>query len=272
MSRNQSRTKGTPPKAQVQPSPPEPPVSAFNFVVPTEVVDLPSKGQYYPEGHPLHGDDSIEIKHMTAKEEDILTSASLLKKGTALDKMLQSIIVDKRIKIEDLLIGDKNALLVASRIYGYGADYMTTVQCQTCNETFENIYDLNELTFKEIEETGEVTKTENNTFIIVLPKSQFTVEFRLMTSRDESAISKVLTGGTLELLKTITVSINGQVDHFYISQALQTLPILDVSLYKRAYARIMPDIDMTQDVECTHCGDVAKMGVPLDAGFFWPEF
>ena len=95
----------------------------FSFVTPTTFVDLPSKGRFYGEAHPLHQSDTIEIRHMTAKEEDILTSEALLKKGIAVDRMLQSVVVDKRIKVRDLLVGDKNAMIIASRITGFGPQY-----------------------------------------------------------------------------------------------------------------------------------------------------
>ena len=106
--------------------------SALNFATPTEFVDLPSKGAYYPEGHPLHGQSSIEIKFMTARDEDILTSPTLLKKGLAIDKFLQNIIVNRAINVDTILSGDKNAILVASRINGFGAEYITKVSCPAC--------------------------------------------------------------------------------------------------------------------------------------------
>ena len=92
----------------------------FSFVVPTEFVELPSQGRYYPEGHPLHGEDTIEIRHMTAKEEDILTSRTLLKKGVALDRVLQNVIVNKQISAESMLVGDRNAAIIAMREIGRG--------------------------------------------------------------------------------------------------------------------------------------------------------
>ena len=185
---------------------------------------------------------------MTAKEEDILTSSTFLKKGIALDKMLQSIIMDKRIKVKDLLIGDKNALLVASRVFGYGANYEAQIVCPKCDSSFTTTFDLTELTNKSSTEVEVVERTERNTFIIVLPKSDFVVEFRLLTSQDESKMSSKA-GGSMRLLKLITVSINEQTDPFYIERAMQSLPILDVSVLKKAYGRVMPDVDMKQNVD-----------------------
>ena len=104
----------------------------FSFIVPTELVDLPSKGAYYPEGHPLHGSETIEIKQMTAKEEDMLTSRTLLKKGVALERVLESIILNKAIHPDSLLVGDRNALIIAARVSAYGNEYNTTVTCPEC--------------------------------------------------------------------------------------------------------------------------------------------
>ena len=281
MSRNQNRVAAiteTPPlePAVSQGAPPASPhsqgtPSPFNFITPTEMVDIPSGGQFYPAGHPLHGVTSIEIKHLTAKEEDILTSVSLLKKGLALDRMLQSIIVDKKIKLDDLLIGDKNALLIASRIYGYGAHYEVEVTCESCESTYAQVFHLEELEPKKNVEVKAISPTEEGTFIMTLPQSQLEVEIKLLTSRDETKLSSNKSGGSLNLLKTITVSINGQTDPFYMNRALESLPIVDANLLKRAYLSVMPDIDMSQEVEGTECGHTAKLEVPLDAGFFWPQ-
>ena len=219
MSRNKDRVTANAPQmtaAAVSPVPAQPQHQGlFNFVVPTEIVDLPSKGEFYPPGHPLHGVDSVEIKHMTAKEEDILTSQSLIRKGIAINRVLESIIVDDSIKVDDLLIGDKNALIIASRIYGYGADYNVSLTCQNCSNQFETTVDLNSFEARQITFDDEVQKTENNTFMITLPKSEFVVEFRLLTSRDEAIITKEKNNGTTGLLRMIVVSINGQTDSFY---------------------------------------------------------
>jgi len=274
MSRNKNRVAANVPHVQQVPQM-EPEMvqatSPFNFIVPTEMIDIPSKGEYYPEGHPLCGVDSIEIKHLTAKEEDILTSQSLIKKGLAINKVLESIIVDKRISVDDLLIGDKNALVVASRIYGYGSDYNVNLSCPACEAQFQATVDLHEFKPKEIELSDKIEKTENNTFVITLPKSEFVLEFRLLTSKDEAMITKESKKGTTSLLKLIIVSINGQTDRFYIDRALQALPILDASVLKRVYASVMPDVDMSCEVECTSCGEESEMEVPLTAEFFWPN-
>ena len=260
---------------EMTPPPPEEKVDPLHFVVPTEVVDLPSKGKFYPEGHPLHGRENIELRHMTAKEEDILTTSSFLKKGIALDKMLQNVIADKKVKVEDLLIGDKNALLIHSRIFGYGSEYTTSLECPVCNTKFQYSFDLSELPNKDFEGEMvrfEVEPTVNNTFVMTLPRSKAVVEFRLLSTRDETRLMGAKkTFGSLDLLDAMILSINDQTDRFHIKRFIKNLPIMDATVLKKVYGRIMPDVDLMQDVECANCGEEAQMGVPLDAGFFWPD-
>ena len=154
----------------------------LDFVTPTEFVELPSKGEFYPESHPLHGEEVIEIKFMTAKDEDILTSQSLLKKGLAIDRFLQNIIVNKRIKIEDILIGDKNAILIAARVSGYGNSYDTIVGCPACGTKNETSFDLDNQTVlnSQHEELQYINKTSDGTFMIKMPYSKFDIEFTLI--------------------------------------------------------------------------------------------
>ena len=113
---------------------------SFSWTNPTEFVDLPSEGLRYPQGHPLHNQTSVEIRHMTAKEEDILTSESLIRKGIVLDRLIDSVLVNKSIKAESLLIGDKNAILIAARVTGYGEDYDVSINCPNCGETNNRDY------------------------------------------------------------------------------------------------------------------------------------
>ena len=91
---------------------------AMESKYPTETIDLPSGGKLYPQDSPLSS-GKIEIKYMTAKEEDILTSANLIKKGVVIDRLLDSIIVTEGVGIDDLILGDKNAIMVAARILAY---------------------------------------------------------------------------------------------------------------------------------------------------------
>ena len=176
MSRNNDERTGAlpsaePPLAAADPSPQQNNSIGLNFVVPTEHVELPSRGQFYPEGHPLRGEQTIEIKHMTAKEEDILTSRTLLKKGLAVDRLLQSVIINKTIKADDLFVGDKNAVIVAARQSAYGDEYKTKVGCQVCGEASDFVFNLSTHvhTHPEDAEDPEFDCTSSGTFIIRPP-------------------------------------------------------------------------------------------------------
>lgn len=256
--------------------------STLNFSTPTEIVDLPSRGKHYPEGHPLHGAESVEIKFMTAKDEDILTSPTLLKKGMAIDRFIQNVLVNKRINVQTLLSGDKNAILVASRINGFGADYSTKVTCPACSTTGEHTFDLAEITEYLGDDYGdyEISTTEEGTYIISLPKSQFQVEVRLLTSRDENELvqlieaskkKKKIETSLTDQLRKIIVSINGVEDRTLINKAVDALPAFDSRYLRGAYQKIVPGLNMRQDFTCSSCGFEEEVDVPMTVDFFWSK-
>lgn len=251
----------------------------LNFVTPTEFVDLPSKGKLYPPGHPLHDKDTIEIKFMTAKEEDILTSKSLLKKGVAIDRMLQNLIVDKNIKLDNMLSGDKNALLVASRISGYGPSYDISVTCPSCDTKQEHSFDLSSFAHKDLSDLDdlELKLTQNSTFVYTLPRSKVQVEFRLLTSGDESQLTQEMMrakkeeAASTDSLKRVIVSVNSNTDRFVIKNFVDNMPAADARLLRAAVRRTTPDIEMIGEFVCASCGHEEEMEVPLTTEFFWPK-
>jgi hypothetical protein len=256
--------------------------SPLGFVVPTEFVELPSRGKFYPDGHPLKDKDKIEIKFMTAKEEDILTSRALIKKGVAIDKMLESLILDKNIKVESLLLGDKNALVVAARISGYGASYKTGVTCPNCGTSCKHEFDLEKLNIhycENFEEYG-VTKTGSSTFKLQLPKTRSEVEVRLLTSKDENDIVEssekrkklnLPEESSTSQMKAYVVSINGNSDKAFLKQAIENMPALDAKTLRLVYREISPNVDMKQQFVCSTCSFEQEMEVPFTVDFFWPK-
>ena len=143
---------------------------------PTEVIDLPSKGYFYPEGSPLSS-GQVEIKYMTAKEEDILTSANLIQKGIVLDKLLEALVVSEGVNLDDVLIGDKNAIMVASRVLAYGKDYAFDYTDPSNNEKKTHTVDLSKLDHKKIDFESH-TKGKNE-FLFELPTSKRTITFKI---------------------------------------------------------------------------------------------
>ena len=259
-----------------------PPVEAtlpLSFSTPTEFVELPSQGEFYPEGHPLHGEDTIEIRYMTAKDEDILSSKALLKKGIAIDRLLERIIIDKRVKPAELLIGDKNALIVAARISGYGSMYDTKVTCPTCSQPQDYSFTLENLALKKLREHDGVTKTDNGTFMVELPLSRVHAELRLLTGHDERKLFKINEGKKkhkleetpmADMLKLLVVSLNGIVEPGQVNAFLDSMPALDSRHIRSQYKLIAPNVDFGAVFQCDNCDYLGELEVPLTADFFWP--
>ena len=253
----------------------EQPAVGLDFVVPTEFVDLPSKGVFYPEGHPLHGVDTIEMKQMTAKEEDILTNKSFIKKGILFDRLLSSIVMDKKIRPQDLLVGDRNALVMAARISGYGEEYKTKVICPLCLSHNSETYDLEEIEGngweQKLEDTG-VELDDSGLFVITLPKSGLTVKARPLNGHDEKALATLDESDTVTgQLKRFVVEVDGQTDKKIINKFIDTMLARDAKYLRLTYKRITPNLDFEKEFECTSCGHEATLEVRLGPDFFWFE-
>lgn len=242
---------------------------------PSEVVDLPSKGLFYPEGNPLRS-GQIDIKYMTAKEEDILTSTNLIQKGIVLDKLMDSLIVTKGVKSSDLLIGDLNAVMVAARILGYGKDYTVDINCPSCGKSSEQEIDLTQLK-TENEPTAD-TKPE---FSIILPMSKADVTLRLLTRKDEldidkevkalkKANSEVESDSTARLRAMIT-SVNGDKSKATIWTFVENMLVRDARYLRDQYRKHIPDVDFTVPIECDCDSEVKTVRLPIGANFFWPD-
>ncbi len=283
MGRRNNSQRTRPPKDAAPPPPSATKTNngLFSFVTPTEFVELPSGGKYYAEGHPLHGVDTIEIRHMTAKEEDILTSETLIRKGLAIDRLLQAVIVDPEIKVGTLLIGDKNALLVATRITGFGPVYETGVSCPACSEEITQEFLLDELTHVTPGEMPKgVTVNDANNFVFELPTTKITAEVKLLTAADERGLTEATekkkklnlpASRSTDLLKAVIVSLNDQTDRGDIDKFVGLMPLRDVSHLRKVYEKIKPDVDVSYEFSCEHCDHIGKVVMPLTAQFFWPN-
>ena len=284
MSRNKGRVGGN--KKSANP-PPQPAMNneagaPLSFVVPTEFVDLPTEGRFYPEGHPLHGQSCIELKQMTAREEDILSSRTLLKKGVALDRVIESIIIDKSIDPDSLFIGDRNAIIVATRVSGYGSDYSTKVTCPSCGTSTKYTFDLNEADVYTGEGASdlEIENHEDGTFTTKLPKTQLDVRFRLLVGRDEKGLvtaaqnarkRKGPENNITRQLSNMIVAVNEDSSAEAVNYLIHNIPSLDSMHLRMAYKLAAPNVDLTQYFECEECEYSQDMEVPLGAEFFWPD-
>ena len=239
---------------------------------PSEVIDLPSEGKLYPKEHPC-SNGKIELKYMTAKEEDILTSSNLIKKGLAIDKLMDSLIITKDVTVNDLLIGDKNAIMIAARILAYGPEYVCKVRTPDGGE-IEHVFNLADCPFKKLPE--DVTE---NRFEFELPISKNKVTFKILNGKEEKIIdreiqsSKKLGSGVSNEVTTrlrhLITSIDGDDEKSIINNFSQNILARD-SLSLRNYAvSVTPDIEMKQEIDTG--GDVVVVDIPMTTEFFWPK-
>ncbi len=256
--------------------------ATLDFVVPTDYVDLPSGGNFYASNHLLNGKEQIEIRYMTAKEEDILTSQTLIKKGIAVDKMLQNIIVDKRINIDSVLSCDRSAMIVASRITGYGPEYKFQINCPSCNSKNEINYDLSTSVVNngKNHEDGEVDYLADGTFVVTIPKLNYKVQMKLLSGKDEKFLfelnenrkrKNLLESAATDQLKMSIVSVNGISDQQTLDRFISTLRAMDAKYLRTMYKKVSPSLDMKYDFSCSFCSHSQEVDIPLTAEFFWPK-
>jgi hypothetical protein len=238
------------------------------FKLPTEVVQLPSKGLLYPSDNPLSS-GKVEMKYMTAKEEDILTNQAYISDGTVFDRLFKSLIISK-INYNDLLIGDKNAILVAARILGYGKDY--TFQYGGENQTV----DLTQIEDKELDESLYTKGV--NLFNFILPSTKTPIQFKILTHKDEQNIKNELNGlkklnknSSPEIttrLKHMILSVDGEEDSKVIRDFVDNyLLARDAKAFRDYVKQIQPDVDLT----FFPSNDENRVDIPIGLTFFWPN-
>ena len=246
-----------------------------NFPFATEVISLPSKGLAYPESSPLSRGE-ITLKLMTAKEEDILTSTNLIRKGIHLDRLLESIVVEPGVNINDLLIGDKNAILIITRMLAFGAEYDITVTDSISEEDVSIKIDLSKIKTKEIDYT---ILNRNNEYEFTLPKSKTAIKFKLLTHGDELAIQKDVEASEKVLkqgneittrFRRIITEVEGNRDLGYISNFVSNrLLAMDSKALRKHILSFTPDLDLVTDYE-NSAGETEALRIPFGVDFFYP--
>ena len=238
------------------------------FKFPTEEIELPSKGLVYPTDNPLSS-GKVEIKYMTAKEEDILSNQAYIENGTVLDKLLDSVIISK-INAKDLIIGDKNAILIATRILGYGSDYKVNI-----NGSQQEI-DLSELENKPFD--GSTMIDGKNEFSFTLPHSNTPITYKILDGHDEAKIERELKGlkkinknsspeASTRLKYTLT-SVNGETDAKDIRNFVDNYFLArDARAFRDHLRQTQPDVDLNVILDSGE-----EVTVPIWLSFFWPDF
>ena len=245
------------------------------FKFPTEIVELPSKGLIYPKDNPLSS-GKIEMKYMTAREEDILTNQNYIQKGIVLDKLIESLIVDK-ININDILIGDKNALLIASRVLGYGKDYSFKAWSKSSNKIKEFTIDLTALKDKLLNKK-DLKEIGINEFNYELPHTKKLITFKILTHGDEKSIEREVAGqnkikpdSNPEMstrFKYIITSIDGDSEKKTIREFVDNyLLARDARSLREEIRRVSPDVDL----KYVGTDGEEDVTVPISINFFWPD-
>ena len=259
------------------PVPQSRPIAESKF--PTEVINLPSKGWFYAEDNPLSA-GTLELKMMTAKEEDILTSKNLITKNLVLDKLLESVVINKAIALDEMLVCDRNAAFFAIRRLAYGDSYDATITCARCGKENAVPIDLGKMDNKTFD-LEKYPKGENN-FTFKLPISGVTVTYKLLSKKDETSIDQELQGFakiSKDFSKEITTrmthiitSVNGNSERPRIRKFVNEEFLSKDSLaFRHNLRENMPDIDASFDFVCEHCGLERKEETPMGVSFFWPN-
>ena len=249
------------------------------FLAPKDMVTLPSLGKVYPIDSAVHGVEQVEVRHLTAADEDILTSRSLLRTGKAIDTLLANCLVDKAINPEELLSGDKNAILTYLRVSGYGPEYNVEIGCPGCGEDVKHVFDMSTLEMNPLA-LDPITEGDNR-FDFPLPSGDL-VEFKFLNSAEEKQISdaqeKIKKATNSPIDKNITtrlkhqiISVNGEADLGFISKYVDAMPVRDSRAFRKYLELHDPDVIMKQDFECPHCGTSQEVDIPITVSFFWPD-
>jgi hypothetical protein len=264
--------------AQQNPTPTQ--VTAPKFDFPTETIELPSKGLAYPEGHPLKG-GTCQIKYMTAREEDILANQNLIKKGIVLDKLFESVVVEPGLNTNDILIGDKNAILMATRILGYGADYQIEMTDPFSLEKQTVVIDLGKVQTKDIDDDLLNSK---NRYTFKLPSNGTEIVFKLLTHGDEQEITKEIqaleklnknSGTSFDVttrLKYMIVSVDGNEDRGFVNRwVVNSFLARDTKAFRAYVKEISPDLNMKFEFTSELTGETEALDIPFGINFFYPS-
>lgn len=246
---------------------------------PYEIIELPSGGYFYSEDNPLSS-GKIKMRQPTAKHEDILTSKNLITKGIVIDEFLKSLIIDP-IDYDTMLLGDKNGIMIASRILLYGPEYKTQIKCPSCGNTQVETFNLAELETKEIDYSKFVRGV--NEFDYILPYSKIPIKIKLLTNKDEREIYQQLKVNKKHNLNSVENEIsirlsyvitnwNGETSRSKIYKYVSEELLSRDSFALRDYlAEINPGINTDVYFECNNCGYSANISLPMDVNFFWPS-
>lgn len=246
------------------------------FAIPTEEIELPSLGVFYPNGK-----KSVKVKYLTADEDDVLFSPELIKSGKVLDALLQIVVMDKDLNPDDMIVGDRNTILIHMRRNGLGEEYEPgKMTCPSCGEQYNPVVDLSKLKTKNLEHKPDA----NGEYDFLLPIMKKNIKFRFLNGRDEARISKATQttkkGGNnnYKVSKAVTEryrlqikEVEGNRDPLYISRFISAMPMKDSLVFREYVKLISPGIDFNYEFSCTNCGHLYEDEVPMTYRLFYPN-
>lgn len=267
--------------------------SILDFPSDTSIVTLPSMGKYYKSDHPLFEKSTLEISGISTPEEDILSSKTLIKKGIVYDKLISSILKDKSIRIETLLVGDKLSILVEARKISYGKDFIPTITCSQCGHQFEEIFDLDQIVYKNFDSLSQedrekfnISISPNGLWSTIIPRLNYVVKGRFLTVADERLImslreakqkhkmakSQEIDTTASALMKMIIEEVNGERDKTILSKFVDKMPGQISKHLRQVYKMVAPDVTLLKSVTCESCSAIFEIDLPLaDREFLWPS-
>lgn len=251
----------------------------LNMEIPVDVVPLPSRGKAYGAEHPLHNKTEVEYKAMTAREEDLLMSPALIKRGTVITELIKSCLTDRDVDVSSLLSGDRNALMIAIRSSGYGSLYEPIYSCPVCDFKNEMQVNLSDLAIKPLE--LDPVAPGQNLFRHKVPKTGKTIGFKFLTGKEEEEIIAevemrkkrgILSSNmiTARLMRSI-VEIDGNTDRGMINKFVAYMPAMDSLSLREFIDSHEPGVDMTVDFRCKSCDHFEEVSMPMGPSFFWPN-
>jgi len=251
----------------------------FGWEIPVELVPIPSKGLIYNPESSLYKKESLKIKAMTAREEDILSSAALIKEGTVLDHLIDSCVMED-LDMKDMIMGDRNALMLAIRITGYGPDYPVRSTCDKCGTQNKFNVDLTSIAIKRL--SIEPIEIGRNLFAYTLPVTKKKILFKFPTLKDErdrsirektlkSHIQSLVESNVTGNLELAIQQIDDITDRNKIKHFIMNMPAYDSRSLRKFVRDSEPGMDMTCSFKCSNCNHENSAGIPVTSEFFWPS-
>lgn len=250
-------------------------------------IALPSEGKFYPVGHNCYGLQEIEVRNMTTSDEDILRTRNLVVTGKSVTRLLDKVILTPNIKSDDLLVGDRLAILVALRITAWGSEYKPylkqTVICPSCDSEFIPKFDLSNLSVRKPKDS--LVADESNCYRVHLPRSKKDVLVKFLTNKDESLIDDIVKArkknqigiddgidhtGTIRLQQQV-VAVDGNFDRSFVNDFVETLNSFDVRVIRQFIYWNEPILDFNQSIECPECKIPFDLEVPITDELLYPS-